>query len=73
MCEYCNEYCERKFLSERELSQIDYKTCTGLQMEVNPMDKELNVYCVLENKNIPTNMFLDYNELFKSIQYEDNA
>lgn len=52
MCEYCNEYCERKFLSERELSQIDYKTYTGLQMEVNPMDKELNVYCVLENKNI---------------------
>ena len=28
---------------------------------------------MLENKNIPTNMFLDYNELFKSIQYENNA
>lgn len=52
MCEYCNEHCERKLMSERELSQIDYNTYVGLQMEVNTMDSELNVFCVLENKNI---------------------
>lgn len=28
---------------------------------------------MLENKNIPTNMFLDYNDIFKGIQYQDNA
>ena len=52
MCEYCNEHCERRLLSERELSQIDYHTYVGLQMEVNPSNKELDVFCVLENKNI---------------------
>ena len=52
MCEYCRECGERKLISERELSHIDRNTYTGLQMEVEPVNEILDIFCVLENKNI---------------------
>ena len=52
MCEYCNVYGERKLMSNRELSRIDYNTYTGLQIEIDSLNGNLDIFCVLENKHI---------------------
>lgn len=57
MCEFCKdleewEECDRKCISERELSKIDGETYVGLDMSVNPKDCTIEAFCVLENRTI---------------------
>ena len=57
MCRYCNNFEDweedkREWISKRELSKIDHRTYSGIDMQVNPKERTIEGICVLLEKYV---------------------